>query len=63
MYKRIRKSEITDLGNTMPQVLYITLAQVLKLLLLLYNTLARALELSLPLYNIIPYSRNKNTDF
>ena len=31
-------------GNTTPQVLYITLAQVLKLLLVLYNTLARALE-------------------
>ena len=46
---------------TSAHVLYITLAQVLKLLLVLYNTLARTLELSLPLY--IPYSRNNKTDF
>ena len=45
----------------MPQMLYITLAQVLKLYLVSYNALARALEFSLALY--IPNSRNNKTDF
>ena len=43
------RGKTTDLGkyNALARVLYITLAQVLKFLLVLYNALARALELSL----------------
>ena len=43
MYKPIHKRENYGSREIQAWLLYITLAQVLKLLLVLYNTLARAL--------------------
>ena len=65
MYKQYARGKTAGLGKysalQLVWVLYITLAQVLKRLLVLYNALARTLEFSLALY--IPYSHDNKTIF